>query len=95
MFARQYAYLGTQVNITAIAGVTSWRNTPLDFIDENGPGWSMNVQPFMGMPVIPPDRPIRRIPNYHILDPRNNGLMEAAGPMEMDISEAYRPKKAC
>ncbi|KAI0841331.1 hypothetical protein F5Y06DRAFT_261297 [Hypoxylon sp. FL0890] len=55
--------IATQVNITAITGVTSWRNTPLDFIDENGPGWSMNVQPFMGMPVIPPDRPIRRIPN--------------------------------
>ncbi|KKP05798.1 hypothetical protein THAR02_02082 [Trichoderma harzianum] len=41
----------------------SWRNTPLDFIDVNGPGWSMNVQPFMNMPVIPTQRPIQRIPN--------------------------------
>jgi hypothetical protein len=41
----------------------SWRLTPLDFIDENGPGYSVNVQPFMKMPVIPPKRPIQRIPN--------------------------------
>ncbi|KAH8904138.1 hypothetical protein BR93DRAFT_946910 [Coniochaeta sp. PMI_546] len=40
-----------------------WRTTPLDFVDENGPGWSLNVQPFMRMPVIPPQRPIQRIPN--------------------------------
>lgn len=40
-----------------------WRLTPLDFIDENGPGYSVNVQPFMKMPVIPPERPIQRIPN--------------------------------
>jgi hypothetical protein len=30
-----------------------WRLTPLDFVDENGPGYSVNVQPFMKMPVIP------------------------------------------
>lgn len=40
-----------------------WRNTQLDFIDENGPGWAMNVQPFVKMPVIPSERPLRRIPN--------------------------------
>ncbi|KIW84838.1 hypothetical protein Z517_00226 [Fonsecaea pedrosoi CBS 271.37] len=40
-----------------------WSLTPLDFIDENGPGYSVNVQPFMKMPVIPPERPIQRIPN--------------------------------
>lgn len=40
-----------------------WRFTPLDFVDENGPGYSVNVQPFMKMPVIPPERPIQRIPN--------------------------------
>lgn len=40
-----------------------WCLTPLDFIDENGPGYSVNVQPFMKMPVIPPQRPIQRIPN--------------------------------
>lgn len=41
----------------------TWRTTPLDFIDENGPGWSMNVQPFVKLPVIPPERPIQHIPN--------------------------------
>ncbi|KAF2839888.1 hypothetical protein M501DRAFT_1010887 [Patellaria atrata CBS 101060] len=40
-----------------------WRLTPLDFVDENGPGYSVNVQPFMRMPVIPHERPIQRIPN--------------------------------
>ncbi|KAF2251459.1 hypothetical protein BU26DRAFT_530281 [Trematosphaeria pertusa] len=40
-----------------------WSLTPLDFVDENGPGYSVNVQPFMKMPVIPPERPIQRIPN--------------------------------
>lgn len=40
-----------------------WSTTPLDFVDANGPGYSMNVQPFIKMPVIPPDRPIMSIPN--------------------------------
>ncbi|KAI1619523.1 hypothetical protein EDD37DRAFT_688987 [Exophiala viscosa] len=40
-----------------------WSLTPLDFIDENGPGYSVNVQPFMKMPVIPANRPIQMIPN--------------------------------
>ena len=40
-----------------------WELTPLDFVDGNGPGYSVNVQPFMKMPVIPLDRPIQRIPN--------------------------------
>jgi hypothetical protein len=46
-----------------IAGIRRWTQTPLDFVDENGPGWSMNVQPFMKMPVIPAERPIQRIPD--------------------------------
>ncbi|KAF2014656.1 hypothetical protein BU24DRAFT_433898 [Aaosphaeria arxii CBS 175.79] len=41
----------------------AWKLTPLDFIDENGPGYSVNIQPFMKMPVIPAERPIQRIPN--------------------------------
>ena len=46
-----------------IFGAKSWNQTPLDFIDENGPGWSVNVQPFMRMPTVPSERPIQRIPN--------------------------------
>lgn len=37
--------------------------TPLDFIDENGPGWSLSLQAFMKLPTIPATRPIQRIPN--------------------------------
>ncbi|RKU44786.1 hypothetical protein DL546_007203 [Coniochaeta pulveracea] len=51
------------VRIGEITGDRPWKTTPLDFVDENGPGWSINVQPFVGMPVIPPERPIQRIPN--------------------------------
>ena len=46
-----------------IAGSTPWHQTPLDFIDDNSPGWSVNVQPFMKLPWIPAERPIQRIPN--------------------------------
>lgn len=55
--------LGLSGRIQDITASRPWRNTPLDFVDENGPGWAMNVQPFMNMPVIPPQRPIQRIPN--------------------------------
>ena len=55
--------LFTNKSMGVITGSKPWRNTPLDFVDENGPGWSMNVQPFMKMAVIPPERPIQRIPN--------------------------------
>ncbi|KAM0276576.1 hypothetical protein ACHAQH_006629, partial [Verticillium albo-atrum] len=55
--------ISTPKHIKEIVGERRWRNTPLDFVDENGPGWSMNVQPFMNMPVIPAKRPIQRIPN--------------------------------
>lgn len=40
-----------------------WDLTPLDHVDMNGPGYSVNVQPFMGLPVIPAAHPIQRILN--------------------------------
>jgi len=46
-----------------IIGNQNWNLTPLDFVDENGPGYSVNIQPFMKMPVIPIERPIQRSPN--------------------------------
>ena len=55
--------LHCEASIEAINGSREWRQTPLDFVDANGPGWAINVQPFMRMPVIPPERPIQRIPN--------------------------------
>lgn len=55
--------LACKTSFDEISSGRQWKNTPLDFIDENGPGWAMNVQPFMNMPVIAPERPIQRIPN--------------------------------
>lgn len=46
-----------------IIGNRNWDLTPLDHVDENGPAYSVNVQPFMRMPVIPSERSIQRIPN--------------------------------
>ncbi|KAI1740893.1 hypothetical protein F4680DRAFT_458454 [Xylaria scruposa] len=42
--------LRTDANLSDLPGYREWRPTPLDFVDENGPGWSVNVQPFMRMP---------------------------------------------
>ncbi|CAP67046.1 uncharacterized protein PODANS_4_4800 [Podospora anserina S mat+] len=55
--------LATRTAIGDITGDRPWRTTPLDFIDENGPGRTLNVQPLMKMPVIPPDQLIQHIPN--------------------------------
>jgi hypothetical protein len=55
--------ISSHFTIEEITGHRPWRTTPLDFVDENGPGWSLNVQPFMRMPVISSKRPIQRIPN--------------------------------
>ena len=55
--------LNCRTSMNEILGARTWNQTPLDFVDENGPGWAMNVQPYMKMPVIPPQRPIQRIPN--------------------------------
>ncbi|KAF3011023.1 hypothetical protein E8E13_010914 [Curvularia kusanoi] len=56
-------HIYTSVRLEDIIGNREWDLTPLDHVDENGPAYSVNVQPFMGMPVIPPERPIQRIPN--------------------------------
>ncbi|KAH8663284.1 hypothetical protein BGZ61DRAFT_462822 [Ilyonectria robusta] len=53
----------TDKSIADITENRAWKNTPLDFVDENGPGWSINVQPFMRMPATPANRPIQCIPN--------------------------------
>ena len=53
----------TSARIQDITESREWQRTPLDFIDENGPGYSINVQPFMKMPAIPSERPLQRIPD--------------------------------
>ncbi|KAI9808922.1 MAG: hypothetical protein M1827_007147 [Pycnora praestabilis] len=40
-----------------------YKQTPLDFVDDLGPSWALNVQPFMHMPVTPYERPIPRFGN--------------------------------
>lgn len=36
-------HITTSANIGGITGNRRWKTTPLDFVDENGPGWAMNV----------------------------------------------------
>ena len=55
--------LHCRTSMKEIVGSKPWNQTPLDFIDENGPGWALNIQPYMKMPVIPAHRPIQRISN--------------------------------
>jgi hypothetical protein len=53
----------TTKTVADMIGNLEWDLTPLDHVDPNGPAYSVNVQPFMGMPVIPEARPMQRIPN--------------------------------
>lgn len=50
-------------SIEELAEGQAWGLTPLDFVDDHSPGYSVNVQPYVGMPVIPAARPIQRIPD--------------------------------
>lgn len=41
----------------------SWKLTPLDFVDDHTPGYTVNVLPFMGFPAISGDGLMQRIPD--------------------------------
>lgn len=56
-------HIFTTKTVQEMIGNLEWDLTPLDHVDLNGPGYSVNVQPFMSLPVIDPERPIQRIPN--------------------------------
>jgi hypothetical protein len=56
-------HIHTNKTVGDMIGNMEWDLTPLDHVDPNGPAYSVNVQPFMGVPVIPEERPIQRIPN--------------------------------
>lgn len=45
------------------AAANPFRQTPLDFVDDLGPSWELNVQAFMKMPTTPMERPITRFGN--------------------------------
>lgn len=54
-----------------------YRQTPLDFIDDLCPSWSLNIQTFMHMPIGPFERPISRFGNdrFPYLELRDNTLL--------------------
>ena len=58
------------------AGVSDlvWKQTPLDFIDDLGPSWALNIQVFMKWPVGPHERPMPRFGNDRF--PNLNGKYE-------------------
>lgn len=72
--------LQLQVSITEIllkagdAASRPFRQTPLDFIDDLGPSWSLNVHPFMGIHAQPFQRPIPRLGNDRL--PNLKGYQE-------------------
>jgi hypothetical protein len=51
-----------------------WKQTPLDFVDDLGPSWALNVQSFINMPVGPHERPMPRFGNDRL--PNLNGRYE-------------------
>ncbi|KAL8901347.1 MAG: hypothetical protein Q9207_005242 [Kuettlingeria erythrocarpa] len=57
------------------AAAIPFRQTPLDFVDDLGPSWSLNVQTFMKMPTMPYERPITRFGNDRF--PNLKGYQEA------------------
>lgn len=54
---------------------TPYKQTPLDFIDDLCPSWSLNVQTFINMPVAPFERPMSRLGNDRF--PNLKGCQEA------------------
>ena len=52
----------------------AWKQTPFDFVDNLGPSWALNVQPFMNMPVSPHERPLPRFGNDRL--PNLSGRQE-------------------
>ncbi|KAH3953956.1 hypothetical protein HBI56_028760 [Parastagonospora nodorum] len=46
-------HIYTTKTVAGMVGNLEWDLTPLDHVDPNGPAYSMNVQPYMGMPVSP------------------------------------------
>lgn len=57
-----------------------YRQTPLDFIDDLCPSWSLNIQTFMRMPIGPFERPISRFGNdrFPYLELRDNTILFVA-----------------
>ena len=57
-----------------------YRQTPLDFVDDLCPSWSLNIQTFINMPIGPFERPISRFGNdrFPYLELRDNTVLFVA-----------------
>ena len=54
-----------------------YRQTPMDFVDDLCPSWSLNIQTFIKMPIGPFERPISRFGNdrFPYLELRDNTVL--------------------
>lgn len=59
------------------AAAGPYRQTPLDFVDDLCPSWSLNIQTFINMPIGPFERPISRFGNdrFPYLELRDNTML--------------------
>ena len=57
--------------------VRPYRQTPMDFVDDLCPSWSLNIQTFINMPIGPFERPISRFGNdrFPYLELRDNTVL--------------------
>ena len=64
----------------ASAAARPYRQTPLDFVDDLSPSWSLNIQTFINMPIGPFERPISRFGNdrFPYLELRDNTVLFVA-----------------
>ena len=59
------------------AAAKPYRQTPLDFVDDLCPSWSLNIQTFIHLPIGPFERPISRFGNdrFPYLELRDNTIL--------------------
>lgn len=62
------------------AAARPYRQTPMDFVDDLCPSWSLNIQTFIKMPIGPFERPISRFGNdrFPYLELRDNTILFVA-----------------
>lgn len=77
-------HMETSIAVVLLEGGASaarpYRQTPLDFVDDLCPSWSLNIQTFINMPIGPYERPISRFGNdrFPYLELRDNTALFVA-----------------